>query len=116
MPLPSPSGWLKKQLDSAVIEEANKEVSKLITSASRKQSYTVLESYRYKVCSRAFISNSSSVISAFSEAMMPFTIHTLAYACLTVVQWCPYILESSSAGAMRLDLTVNCESFPANWI
>ena len=36
MPLPSPSGLLKKQLDSAVIEEANKEVSKLITSAGGK--------------------------------------------------------------------------------
>ena len=38
MPLPSPSGSLKKQLDSAVIEEANKEVSKLITSAGGKRS------------------------------------------------------------------------------
>ena len=37
MPLSSPSGSLKKQLDSAVIEEANKEVSKLITSAGGKQ-------------------------------------------------------------------------------
>ena len=36
MPLPSPSGSLKRELDSAAIEEANKEVSKLITSASRK--------------------------------------------------------------------------------
>ena len=36
MPLPSPSGSLKNQLDSAVIEEANKEVSKLITSANGK--------------------------------------------------------------------------------
>ena len=39
MSLPSPSGLLKKQLDSAVIEEANKEVSKLITSTGGKQSY-----------------------------------------------------------------------------
>ena len=38
MPLPSPSGSLNKQLDSAVIEEANKEVSKLITSAGGKRS------------------------------------------------------------------------------
>ena len=38
MPLPSPSGSLKKQLDSAVIKEANKEVSKLITSAGGKRS------------------------------------------------------------------------------
>ena len=38
MPLPSPSGSLKKQLDNAVIEEANKEVSKLIMSAGRKRS------------------------------------------------------------------------------
>ena len=38
MPLPSSSGWLKKQLDSAVIKEANKEVSKVITSAGRKHS------------------------------------------------------------------------------
>ena len=36
MPLPSLSGLLKKQLDSAVIEEAKKEVSKLITSAGGK--------------------------------------------------------------------------------
>ena len=37
MPLPSPSDSLKKQLDSAIIEEANKEVSN-ITSADGKRS------------------------------------------------------------------------------
>ena len=37
MPLPSPSGSIKKQLDSAVIEEANKDVSKLITSPGGKR-------------------------------------------------------------------------------
>ena len=52
MSLYSPSGLLKKQLDSAVIEEANKEVSKLITSTGRKQSYTSSESYHCKICSR----------------------------------------------------------------
>ena len=36
MPLPNSSGSLKKQLDSAVIKEANKEVSKLITRAGGK--------------------------------------------------------------------------------
>ena len=40
MLLPSPSGLLKKQLDSAVIKEANKESSNLITSAGGKRSYT----------------------------------------------------------------------------
>ena len=35
---PRPFGLLKKQLNSAVIEEANKEVSKLITIADRKSS------------------------------------------------------------------------------
>ena len=113
MPLPSPSGLLKKQLDSAVIEEANKEVSKLITSAGGKQSYTPSESYHYKVCSRTFVSNSSSVI---SEAMTPVTIRTHACACLTVVWRCPYILRFSLASATRLDLIVNRECFPANWI
>ena len=49
MPLSSPSGLLKKQLDSAVIEEANKEVGNLaITSAGRKRSYTSSESYHVK--------------------------------------------------------------------
>ena len=67
MPLPGPSGLLKKQLDSAVLEEANKEVSKLITSAGGgKPNYTSSESYHCKACSRTFISNSSSVVSAFS--------------------------------------------------
>ena len=37
MPLPSPSGLIKKQLDSAVIEEANKGVSKFITSEGGKR-------------------------------------------------------------------------------
>ena len=57
MPLSSPSSLLKKQLDSAVIKEINKEVSKLITSAGVKQSYTSSQSYHCKVCSRTFISN-----------------------------------------------------------
>ena len=34
MPLPSPSGSLKRELDSAAIVETNKELSKLITSAN----------------------------------------------------------------------------------
>ena len=38
MPLPNLTGSLKRELDSTVIEEANKEVSKLITSAGRKRS------------------------------------------------------------------------------
>ena len=59
MPLSSPSGLLKKQLDSAVIEEANKEVSKLITSTGGKQSYTSSESYHCKACSITFVSNFS---------------------------------------------------------
>ena len=67
MPLPSQSGLLKKQLDSAVLEEANKEVSKLITSAGGKQNYTSSESYHCKACSRTFIANSSSVISALAR-------------------------------------------------
>ena len=67
MPLPSPSSLLKKQLDSAVLEEANKEASKLIMSAGRKQSYTPSKSYHCKACSRAFISNSSSAISALAR-------------------------------------------------
>ena len=102
MPLPSPSGSLKKQLDSAVIEEANKEVSKLITSAGGKRSYTSSESYYCKVYSRAFASNSAFVISAFSKAIrtpvtIPRTIHTRARGSLTVVWGCPYILGFSSA-------------------
>ena len=92
MLLRSPSGLLKKQLDSVVIMEANMEVSKLIMSADGKQSYTSSENYHCKVCSRTFISNSSSVISVFSEAMTPVTIHMLACACLRVVWRCLYIL------------------------
>ena len=83
MPLSSPSGSLKKQLDSAVIEEANKEVSKLIMSTGGKQSYTSSESYHCKACSITFVSNFSSVVSAFSKAMTPVTIYTHACACLT---------------------------------
>ena len=116
MLLPSPSGSLKKQLDSAVIVEANKEVSKLITCAGGAQSYTLSENYHCKVCSRTFVSNSSSVISVFSEAMTPVTIHTCARACWRVVWQCLYILGFNSAGATELDLTVNRECFPANWI
>ena len=102
MPLPSPSDSLKKQLDKVVIEE----VSKLITSAGGKQSYTSSKSYHCKVCSRTFVSNSSSVIPAFSKAITPVTIHACAHACLTVVWQCPYILGFSSADTTRLDLTV----------
>ena len=36
MPLSSPSGLLKKQLNIVVIKKANKEVSKLITSTGGK--------------------------------------------------------------------------------
>ena len=42
--LPGSSGSLKKQLDNAVIVEANKEVSKPITSAGGKRSYTSSQS------------------------------------------------------------------------
>ena len=103
MPLSSPSGLLKKQLDIVVIEEANKEESKLITSAGGKRSYTSSESYHCKVCSRTFASNSSSVIPAFSKAITPVTIDTRARACLTVVWWCPYILGFSLANTTILD-------------
>ena len=98
MPLSSPSGWLKKQLDSAVIEEANKEVSKLITSTGGKQSFTSSESYHCRVCSRTFNSKFSAVISTFSKAMTPVTIYMHAHACLTVVLQCPYILGLGWAG------------------
>ena len=111
--LPSLSGSLKTQLDSAVIVEVNKEVSKPITG---KRSYTSSESYHCKVCSRTFVSNSSSVISVFSDAIMPVTIHTCAHACLRVVWRCPYILGFSSASTTELDLTPNRECFPVNWI
>ena len=53
-------------------------------------------------CSRTFVSNSSSVISTFSEAMTPVTIHMHARACLRVMWQCPYILGFSLAGAMKL--------------
>ena len=111
MPLPNLSGLLKKQLDSVVIKEANKEVSKLIMSADRKRSYTSSESYHGKICSRTFISNSFSVIPAFIKTIMPVTIHTCARACLTVVWRCPYILGFSSADTTRLDLTVKLRMF-----
>ena len=41
---------------------------------------------------KATIANPSSVILACGEAMAPVTIHMHAYACLTIVWWCPYIL------------------------
>ena len=92
MPFSSPSGLPKKQLDSVVIEEANKQVSKFIMSTGIKQSYTSSESYHCKVCSRTFVSNFSFIFSAFSKVMTPVTIYTYACACLTVVLRCPYIL------------------------
>ena len=98
---------------SAVIEEANKEVSKLITRTGT--SYTSSESYHGKIVySGTYTPNSSSGISAFSKAMMPVIIHTHARACLTVVWWCPYILGLGWAGATRLDLMVNRNCFPVN--
>ena len=69
----------------------------------------------FEHCSRTCVSNSSFpmyVISALSE---PVTIHMHACTWLTVVWWCPYILGFSSAGATKLDLTVNRKSFLANW-
>ena len=54
VPLPSLSGLLKKQLDSAVIKEANKEVSKLITRAGGKRSYTSSESIQHSVQYNSF--------------------------------------------------------------
>ena len=79
MPLSSPSGLLKKQLDSAVIKEANKEVSKLITSAGGKQSYTSPKSYHCKVCSRTFISNSFSVIPTLCTCMLDSSLAVSVY-------------------------------------
>ena len=90
MPLPSPSG-------SLMIVQSLRRLSKLITSADGNRSYTSSESYHCKVCSKTFDSNCSSVISAFSKAMMPVTIHTRTHACLRVVWRCPYILGYSSA-------------------
>ena len=54
------------------------------------------------------------VISVFSEAMMPVTIHTCARACWRIFWQCLYILGFSLAGTTELDLTVNRECFPAN--
>ena len=82
-----------------------------MTSAGGKQSYASSESYHCKVCSRTFVSNSSSVISAFSKAITPVAIHTRARACLTVVWQCLYILGFSSADTTRLDLTVKPRMF-----
>ena len=42
---------------------------------------------------------------------MPVTIHTCPCACLTVVWRCLSILGFSSAGATRLDLTIDCQKF-----
>ena len=44
MPLPSPSGSLKRELDSATIEEANTEVSKLIIKY-RREAFAILKGY-----------------------------------------------------------------------
>ena len=62
--------------------------------------------YTWNPWIQPFISN-SSVISAFSEAMLPATIHTLTHACLTVVWQCPYILGLGWARHPRLDLTAS---------
>ena len=82
--------------------QSSRRLSKLITNAGGKRSYTSSESCHCKVCSRTFASNSSSVISAFSKTMTPVTIHTRAHACLRVVYRCPYILGFSLAGTIRL--------------
>ena len=81
-------------------------MSKLTMSTGGKQSYTSSESYHFKVCSRTFISNSSSVTPAFSKVIIPVTIHTRAHACFTEVWRCPYILGFSLADTTTLDLTV----------
>ena len=89
MPLSSPSGWLKKQLDSAVIKEANKELSK---GVQREVKLHLIRKLPLQSMQQNIFSNSSSVISAFAEAITPVTIHMRAHACLTLVWQCSYIL------------------------
>ena len=102
MPLPSPSGLLKKQLDSVVIE-ANKEVSKHYNERRWEAKLHLIRKLPLQTIFAAeHLFQFSSVIPAFSKAMMPVTIHTCTRAYLTVVWWCPYILVFSSADTTRL--------------
>ena len=87
MPLSNPSGSLKKQLDSAVIEEANKEVSKLSYNERRWEAklhfirkLRTIVKYAAEHCFKYFLCHS-----AFSEAMMLVLFTCMHLRCLYIL-------------------------------